>query len=96
MPGKRIDDLTDLTVQGIWEAHLNGELAEADVVDRASVHAAGVLAEKGLLVPSPALHLESVEKAATRDWRIAALRASMSLVGIGGAFALCGLLFGAI
>jgi hypothetical protein len=31
---KRIDDLWDLTVQGIWEAHLNGELAEADVVDQ--------------------------------------------------------------
>ena len=44
---KRIDDLWDLTVQGIWEAHLNGELAEADVVDQVAVRAAGVLAEKG-------------------------------------------------
>ena len=44
---KRIDDLWDLTVQGIWEAHLNGELAEAEVVDRVAVRAAGVLAEKG-------------------------------------------------
>jgi hypothetical protein len=44
--GKRVDDLTDLTVRGIWEAHLNGELAEADAVDRAAVRAAGVLAEK--------------------------------------------------
>ena len=48
MPGKRIDDLTDLTVQGIWEAHLNGELAEADVVDRASVRAAGVWRRRGI------------------------------------------------
>ena len=36
---KRIDDLWDLTVQGIWEAHLNGELAEADVVDQVAVTA---------------------------------------------------------
>ncbi len=47
MPGKRIDDLDDLTVQGVWEAHLKGELAQVDVVDRATVRAAGVLAEKG-------------------------------------------------
>ncbi len=47
MAGKRVDDLTDLTVQSIWEAHQNGELAEADAVDRAAVNAAGVLAEKG-------------------------------------------------
>jgi len=47
VPGKCVDDLTDLTVQGIWEAHLDGELAEADAVDRAAVDAAGVLAEKG-------------------------------------------------
>ena len=47
LTGKRVDDLTDLTVQGIWEAHLQGELAEADAVDRAAVNAAGVLAEKG-------------------------------------------------
>jgi len=45
--GKRIDDLKDLTVQGIREAHLEGELALADEVDRAAVRAAGVLAEKG-------------------------------------------------
>jgi hypothetical protein len=44
---KRIDDLWDLTVQGIWEAHVNGELAKADVVDQVAVRAAGVLAEKG-------------------------------------------------
>jgi hypothetical protein len=42
-----IDDLRDLTVQGIWEAHLNGELAEAEVVDQVAVRAAGGLAEKG-------------------------------------------------
>ena len=47
MSGKRIDDLRDLTVQGIWEAHLEGELLEADVVDQVAVRAAGVLAEKG-------------------------------------------------
>ena len=47
MPGKRVDDLKDLTVQGIWEAHLNGELSTADAVDRAAVNAAGVLSEKG-------------------------------------------------
>jgi hypothetical protein len=46
-PGKRVDDLTDTTAQGIWEAHLNGELAEANAVDRAAVHAAGILAERG-------------------------------------------------
>jgi hypothetical protein len=45
--GKRVDDLADLSVQGIWEAHLNGELAEADAVDRATVGAAGVLVERG-------------------------------------------------
>jgi hypothetical protein len=32
---KRIDDLWDLSVQGIWEAHLGGELAWADGADRA-------------------------------------------------------------
>jgi hypothetical protein len=47
VPGKRIDDLTDLSVQGIWEAHLDGELAEVDVLDQVAVRAAGVLAEKG-------------------------------------------------
>ncbi len=47
MSSKGIDDLWDLTVQGIWEAHLNGELAEAGVVDQVAVRAAGVLAEKG-------------------------------------------------
>ena len=47
MSPKRIDDLTDLTVQGIWEAHLGGELAQVDVVERVTVRAAGVLAEKG-------------------------------------------------
>jgi hypothetical protein len=41
--GKRVYDLTDLIVQGIWAAHLNGELSEADEVDRAAVRAAGVL-----------------------------------------------------
>ena len=45
--GKRIDDLDDLTVQGIWEAHLKGELAQVGVVDRVTVRAVGILAEKG-------------------------------------------------
>jgi hypothetical protein len=44
---KRIDDLGDLTVHGMWGAHLNGELAEADVVDQVAIRAAGVLAKKG-------------------------------------------------
>jgi hypothetical protein len=45
--GKRVYDLTDLTVQGIWEAHLNGEFSELDLEDRVAVRTAGVLAEKG-------------------------------------------------
>jgi hypothetical protein len=45
--GKRIDDLADLTVQGIWEAHLKGGLAPEFVVDDVAVLAAGVLAERG-------------------------------------------------
>jgi hypothetical protein len=64
LTGKRVDDLTDLTVQGIWEAHLQGELAEADAVDRAAVSAAGVLAERG--------HWTWMFQAATEDltsWR---------------------------
>jgi hypothetical protein len=64
VPGKGVDDLTDLTVQGIWEAHLNGELAEANAVDRAAVRAAGVLAEKE--------HWTWIFQAATEDltsWR---------------------------
>jgi hypothetical protein len=63
-PGKRVDDLADLTVQGIWEAHMNGELAENNAVDRAAVSAAGVLAEKG--------HWTWIFQAATEDltsWR---------------------------
>ena len=47
LPGNRIDDLDDLTVQGIWEAHLEGELVPGDVVDDVAIRAAGVLAEKG-------------------------------------------------
>jgi len=45
--GKRVDDLQDHTVQGIWEAHLEGELSENDIVDQVTVRAAGVLVEKG-------------------------------------------------
>ena len=44
---KRIEDLTDTTAQGIWEAHLSGELAEATAEDTAAVEAAGVLAKRG-------------------------------------------------
>jgi len=44
---KRVDHLEDLTVLGIWEAHLEGELVPYNAVDRAAVRAAGVLAEKG-------------------------------------------------
>ena len=47
MTGKRVDDLQDHTVQGIWEAHLEGELSENDIVDQVTVRAAGVLVEKG-------------------------------------------------
>jgi len=39
--------LEDRTVQGIWEPHLKGKLAMADVVDRVTVRAAEVLAENG-------------------------------------------------
>ena len=49
MSPKRIDDLGDLTVHGIWEAHLKGEFVPAGVVDDVAVRAAGVLAEKGYL-----------------------------------------------
>ena len=47
MTSKRIDDLQDHTVQGIWEAHLEGELSQNDIVDQVTVRAAGVLVEKG-------------------------------------------------
>jgi hypothetical protein len=44
---KRIEDLADLTVHGIWEPHLKGERASGCVVDDVVVRAAGVLAERG-------------------------------------------------
>ena len=47
MTGKRIDDFEDHTVQGIWEAYLNGELAAGHVVDHVTVRSAGLLAEEG-------------------------------------------------
>ena len=47
MSSKRIDDLGDLSVHGIWEAHLKGEFVPATVVDDAALRAAGVLAGKG-------------------------------------------------
>jgi hypothetical protein len=47
MSGRRVDDLVDTTAQAIWEAHLNGELVEADAEDRAAVEAAGMLAKSG-------------------------------------------------
>ena len=46
-PGKRINDLPDHTVQGIWEAHQADELAVEDELDDMIIRAAGVLAEKG-------------------------------------------------
>jgi hypothetical protein len=39
--------IKDHTVQGIWEAHIKGEIAPGNVVDDVDVRAAGVLAEKG-------------------------------------------------
>jgi hypothetical protein len=47
MPGGCIDDLADHTLQGIWEAHLEGELAMGSVLDDVTVRAAAVLTEKG-------------------------------------------------
>ncbi len=47
MSAKHIDDLADLTVLGIWEAHRSGEIVPADAVDDVAVRAAGLLAEKG-------------------------------------------------
>ena len=47
MSAKRIDDLADLTVHAIWEAHLKGELAPGYVLEDVAVRAAGVLAQKG-------------------------------------------------
>jgi hypothetical protein len=47
MAGIGIDDLEDHTVQGIWEAHLRGEIARRHVLDDTIVRSAGVLAEKG-------------------------------------------------
>lgn len=47
MAGKRIDSLTDHTVQMVREAHLNGQLELNAVVDDVAVRAATVLAEKG-------------------------------------------------
>jgi hypothetical protein len=45
--GKRIDDLADLTVHGIWVAQLSGEFVPGDVVEDVVVRAVGVLAGKG-------------------------------------------------
>jgi len=47
MPAKRIDDLANPTVQGVWEAHLEGELAPGDIKDDVAVRAVEVLADKG-------------------------------------------------
>ena len=46
-PGKRIGDLPDHTVQGLWEAHRAGEIAIEDTLDDTIVRSAGVLADKG-------------------------------------------------
>ena len=48
MPGTRIDDLPDHTVQGIWEAHLAGDVLVEDALDDTIVRSAGVLAGKNL------------------------------------------------
>ena len=47
VPSKRIDDLPDHTVQGIWDAHLRGEVDISNVLDDTIIRCAGVLAEKG-------------------------------------------------
>lgn len=47
MAGIGIDDLADHTVQGIWEAHLRGEIARKHALDDTIIRSAGVLAEKG-------------------------------------------------
>lgn len=47
MPGKRIDDLPDHTVQGIWEAQLAGGVVVENAIDEVIVRSAGVLADKG-------------------------------------------------
>jgi hypothetical protein len=44
---KRIDNLDDHTVQGIWEASLAGELVGGDQVEDRVIRSAGVLAGKG-------------------------------------------------
>jgi hypothetical protein len=44
---KRIDDLDDHTVQGIWEAHVSGEIVPGNVLEDTIVRSAGVLAKKG-------------------------------------------------
>ncbi len=46
-PGKRIYDLPDHTVQGLWEAHRAGEIAVEDALDDTIVRSAEVLADKG-------------------------------------------------
>ncbi len=46
MPDKRIDDLADHTVQGIWEAYRDGEIAVEDALDNVIVRSAEQLANK--------------------------------------------------
>lgn len=48
IPGKRIDDLPDHTVQGIWEAQQAGEIVIEGALDETIVRSAEVLAEKRL------------------------------------------------
>ena len=43
---KRINDLPDRTVQGIWEAYQAGDIVVEDKLDEAIVRSAGALAEK--------------------------------------------------
>jgi hypothetical protein len=47
MPSKRIDDLDDHTVFGIWEASRASGLSGGDALEDMIIRSAGVLAEKG-------------------------------------------------
>jgi len=47
MPGKRINDLDDRSVFGIWEASRAGGLAGGNPLEDVTIRSAGLLAEKG-------------------------------------------------
>jgi hypothetical protein len=63
MAGIGIDDLEDHTVQGIWEAHLRGQIARRRVLDDTIVRSAGVLAEKGYWMWMNTFSMKSFEYA---------------------------------